>query len=234
MSILDILDARLVLTGASSKRLLSITIFMVILSHLGACAFYAIAIYQIESTPPVRDTWLTFDHIVVFDNNYTSFRITKPLYYIYIRTLYWSVGTSQTVGYGDVVARSVLERGFCIVYFFVSLVLAQLAIGNLILMVNVYDSAHTRYREQVSKLDKYSNYRNLPAELKSRIKSYYEHQWKILNGLNEEELLLELPPNVKTKVRQATVRAFLTSVPLIKPFRIAILNALVDDVKTFM
>ena len=53
-------------------------------------------------------------------------------------------------------------------------------------MVNVYDAARTRYRDQIAKLDNYSHFRNLPSELKDRIKSYYEHQWKILNGTNED------------------------------------------------
>lgn len=126
------------------------------------------------------------------------------------------------------------ERSFSLCYFYCSHILAQLAIGNLILMVNVYDAAHTRYRDQVAKLEKYSHFRNLPSELKDRIKSYYEHQWKILNGMNEQELLEQLPHNINIKVRQATVRDHLKAVPVLKLLRVAVLNALVEDVKTFI
>ena len=50
---------------------------------------------MMEQDPPVSDTWLTFDGMVERDpNDPNKFILVKPLYYVYIRALYWSVGTS--------------------------------------------------------------------------------------------------------------------------------------------
>lgn len=96
--IIDVLDGFKVLTAASAKRVLLLTVIMIILSHIGACTIMAIASSQLDYSPPVRDLWITFDGIVVFDEDCghpkcDTFTYTKPLYYIYIRAFYWAVVT---------------------------------------------------------------------------------------------------------------------------------------------
>lgn len=79
-----------VLTSPSSQRVLSITVFMVLLAHLGACAFYALALGLMENSPS-QSTWLTHDGIVAFTGD--AFEFTRSLTYRYVRALYWSVVT---------------------------------------------------------------------------------------------------------------------------------------------
>lgn len=117
---------------------------------------------------------------------------------------------------------------------YLALVLAQLAIGNLILLFNVYDSAQTKYTDQTSALKKYAQFRSLPTELTDRIKSFYFHQWKILNGLDESELMMELPQNVKAKIKQSTIRKYLKSIKRFRQFGVSLLNALTEDIRIFM
>lgn len=132
------------------------------------------------------------------------------------------------------VPRSIFERSFVLIFFYCSHILAQVAIGNLILLVTEHDAAHTRYQDQVAKLDKYSKFRKLPNELKDRIRSYYEHQWKILNGFKEDELLKELPNNLRSAVRQATLTKYLKVVPIMSHLRVAVLNALAEVTTVFI
>lgn len=129
---------------------------------------------------------------------------------------------------------SVYETCFCICYFYLSLLLALLSIGNLILLFNVFDSARTKYTEQASDLKKYAEFRSLPAELTDRIKSFYFHQWKILNGLDESELMEELPQNIKSKIKQSTVRKYLKNIKRFRNFQVSLLNALTEDIRVYM
>jgi hypothetical protein len=237
-----------VLTSPSSQRVLSITVFMVVLAHLAACAFYALAVGLMENSPS-QNTWLTHDGIVVFHGD--AFEFTRSLPYRYVRALYWSVVTEvrtlsiiyfslnsilaqQTVGFGDVIPISIYEICFTTAYMYLALVLAQLAIGNLILLFNVYDSAQTKYTDQTSALKKYAQFRSLPGELTDRIKSFYYHQWKILNGLDETELMMELPQNIKAKIKQSTVRKYLKTIKRFRGFGVSLLNALTEDIRIFM
>ena len=71
-------------------------------------------------------------------------------------------------------------------------------------------------------------------EITDRIRSFYYHQWKVLNGLDEAQFLTELPHNIEMKIKQTTVRDFLKEVHILKGLRVYILNALAEDVKTMM
>ena len=221
-----------VMVGASARRVVYLTIFMVIFAHIGACCFYALALHLLENG--VKDVWLTADDIVSFDDDSGdgSYHFNAPVGYRYVRVLYWAVVTSQTVGFGDVSPVSIQETSFCLAFFYLSHFLcAQLAIGNLLLLFDVYDSARTQYKERIEQLEKYAQFRKLPAELKDRITYFYYHQWKVLQGLDETQLLEELPNNVKIKVKQATVRNYLLKVPFLKGLKMVVMNTLADNVK---
>jgi len=228
-----ILEGTDLMKGASARRVLYLTIFMMFFAHVGACSFYALGMHLLDQDDPVTDVWLTFDGIVQFNDDGTYY-MTQNLRYRYVRALYWATVTSQTVGFGDVRPRAIQETSFCFFFFYFSHILAQLAIGNLILLVNVYDTARTKYTAQLTQLEKYAHFRQLPNELKDRISSFYYHQWKVLNGLDESQFLRELPKNIEIKVRQATVRNCLKSIDLVKNFKISVLNALAEDAKIVM
>lgn len=232
-AITGILETTNLMKGASARRVLYLTVFMMVFAHIGACCFYALAVHLLEQDTPVTDVWLSFDGIAVVSDD-GSYVMTQSLQYRYIRALYWATVTSQTVGFGDVRPRSIHETSFCFFYFYCSHILAQLAIGNLILLVNVYDTARTKYTGQMAQLEKYSNFRGLPVELKDRISSFYYHQWKVLNGLDETQFLQELPRNIEIKVRQATVRNCLKSIRLLRKFKVSVMNALAEDAKVIM
>ena len=226
------------IVGASARRVLYLTIFMVLFAHVGACVFYALGLWLLDNG--VTDVWLTFDGMVSFyddetvgeNNHFGAYYFNDPVGYRYVRVLYWAVVTSQTVGFGDVRPRTIQETSFCLVFFYLSHFLcAQLAIGNLLLLFDVYDSAQTQYKGRIEQLEIYAQFRKLPPDLKDRITYFYYHQWKVLKGLDESQLLKELPNNIIIKVKQATIRNYLLKVPFLKRLKMMVLNALVEDVK---
>lgn len=220
------------MVGASARRVLYLTMFMIMFAHVGGCLFYSLGLFLLEHGE--TDVWLTYDGIVSFDTDSTDgvYHFNEPLGYRYVRVLYWAVVTSQTVGFGDVRPRAIQETSFCLLFFYLSHFLcAQLAIGNLLLLFDVYDSARTQYKERIEQLEKYAQFRKLPADLKDRITYFYFHQWKVLKGLDESQLLTELPNNIIIKVQQATVRNYLLKVPFLKHLKMVVMNALAENVK---
>ena len=225
-------DAELIMS-ASARRVVYLTIFMIFFAHIGACCFYALGLYLLDNG--VQDVWLTYDGIVSLSDDGQEYYFNDPLGYRYVRVLYWAVVTSQTVGFGDVHPRSIQETSFCLLFFYMSHILcAQLAIGNLLLLFDVNDQAQTQYKERIEQLEIYSQFRRLPTELKDRITCYYHHQWKVLRGLDENELLRELPNNIRMKVKQATIRKLLLQVPFLRKLKMVVLNALTENVKSIL
>ena len=85
-------------------------------------------------------------------------------------------------------AHSEEETWFCIVFFYVSGLLIMLSISNLIMLVMKADSARTTHLFKVSNFEKYAKYRQLPTDLTRRVKSFYEYQWELLEGTEEEKV----------------------------------------------
>ena len=48
------------------------------------------------------------------------------------------------------------------------------------------DAAQTNFQSKMERIKGYMRHRQLPAELQTRIISYYDYQWDLLKGADEE------------------------------------------------
>ena len=97
------LDRRITVEWHSVMRLVYIVCMLVYGTHLGACTFYLLGKI---SAIPVKDGGFGFESSWVLQNNLE----TASLYTKYVVSLYWSVVTATTTGYGDIVIVNELEK----------------------------------------------------------------------------------------------------------------------------
>ena len=83
-------------------------------SHLLACLWYIVGTYSNESTSWVR----TYNSI---ENSWSS---------MYLNSIYWSLVTMITVGYGDIVPQNEIEKMFCIITMLVGFTLFGFTMGS--------------------------------------------------------------------------------------------------------
>ena len=134
-----------------------------------------------------KKAWIYFDGLAdLTADGSVVFKTT--LNFRYLRSLYWSIQTLNTVGFGDLVARSEAETWFCIAFFYVSAFLVYFSIANLMEVLTNFDSARTEALMKQSRFDQYAAYRKLPKDLSQRVRSYFNHQWKLLKGVDEREV----------------------------------------------
>jgi len=86
----------------------------VVISHFLACLWYIVGINSESEL-----TWvLVYNHI---DTDWAS---------KYLNSLYWSLVTMSTVGYGDIVPQNQVEKGFCIFTILVGFTLFGFTMGS--------------------------------------------------------------------------------------------------------
>ena len=82
-------------------------------------------------------------------------------------------------------AWSESETWFVTIFFYVTMTIACINLSNFSIAVINYYAAKVDNRLKVVRFTKYALYRKLPTELTNRVLSYYEYQWQLLKGVDE-------------------------------------------------
>jgi hypothetical protein len=89
---------------------------------------------------------------------------------LYLTSLYYTVTTMTTVGYGDINGGSAIERGVSIMIMMVGVIAFSFATGSLTSILSNYDQANAKLQEKISILNRvYKDY-SLPLELYERLR----------------------------------------------------------------
>ncbi|KAL5662197.1 hypothetical protein ACJX0J_029322, partial [Zea mays] len=162
-----------------SARLIAVTLFLV---HCAGCLYYLIA----DRYPDREKTW-----IGAVNPNFrqASLRIR------YISSVYWSITTMTTVGYGDLHAQNTVEMIFNIFYMLFNLGLTAYLIGNMTNLVVEGTRRTMEFRNSVRTASSFVGRNHLPPRLKQQILAYMCLKFRA-ESLNQQQLMDQLPKSI--------------------------------------
>ena len=118
-----------------------------------------------------------------------------------------------TVGFGDIIpTATIAETMFTALTMYIGVVISCSTIGNLTNVVANMDSASAAYNRKLDNLKTYMNYRRLPGDLRIKINHYYEYLWSVTQGVEESQLLGDLPPGLSDQIRSHVLTRLLERV----------------------
>ncbi|KAE8710470.1 Potassium channel KAT3 [Hibiscus syriacus] len=170
-------------------RLWRVTVFAV---HTAACVYYFLAVHHKH---PVN-TWLGS---VVEDFKHRS------VWLGYTYSMYWSIVTLTTVGYGDLHAVNTGEKIFNMLYMLFNIGLTAYIIGN---MTNLVVHAAVRtfaMRDAINELLRYASKNRLPEGLREQMLAHMQLKFKTAE-LQQEEVLQDLPKAIRSSIAQHLFR----------------------------
>ncbi|CAN0364443.1 unnamed protein product, partial [Discosporangium mesarthrocarpum] len=88
---------------------------------------------------------------------------------LYVTSVYWSVTTLSTVGYGDIFASTVLERAYCILVMLTGATLYALAIGALSHIITIMVAKHSHSKKIEQRAAGFITMHSLPSDLSEEI-----------------------------------------------------------------
>ncbi|KAI3869328.1 hypothetical protein MKW92_014758 [Papaver armeniacum] len=154
-------------------KLVCVTIFAV---HCAACFYYTIAA---RHRHPER-TWLGAS----FGNFHE-----QSLGIQYVTSIYWSITTLTTVGYGDLHPVTTVEMVFDIFYMLFNLGLTSYLIGNMTNLV-VHGTSRTRKFDAIQAASSFANRNHLPERLQDQMLSHLCLKFRTdSEGLQQQETL---------------------------------------------
>ncbi|MCE2055192.1 hypothetical protein HAX54_042150 [Datura stramonium] len=164
-------------------KLISVTLFAV---HCAGCFNYVIA----DRYPDTKRTW-----IGAANPNFKE----DSLWDRYITSLYWSIVTLTTTGYGDLHAENPLEMLFDIFYMLFNLGLTSYIIGNMTNLV-VHWTGYTRdFRDKVEAAQEFAKRNQLSPRIQDQILSHICLKFKT-EALQEKETLNVLPKAIRSSI----------------------------------
>ena len=137
----------------------------------------------------------------------------------YETALYWAIITITTMGYGDVLPVTNSERMFVIFVAVVGAVVFSYCMGTISSLVSQYSNADDYFRSKLRTVAEYLQYRNVPDELRRKVRSFYSLSYRRAGGLYDEgRILAELSEPLRAEVLREIGSSAVSSLPLFHGF----------------
>ncbi|CAM0905483.1 unnamed protein product [Alopecurus aequalis] len=167
------------------SKLIAVTLFAV---HCAGCFYYLLA----DRYPNPADTWIS--------TSMPDFH-TQSIWNRYVASMYWSITTLTTVGYGDMHAVNSREMLFTTFYMLFNLGLTAYLIGNMTNLV-VHGTSRTRkYRDTIQAATSFAVRHQLPERLQEQMASHLSLKFRTYSeGLQQQETLEALPKAIRSSI----------------------------------
>lgn len=195
-------------------KLIGVTLFAV---HSAGCFYYWLATHH--KNPD--NTWIGSE---VQDFKH------KSVWLGYTYSMYWSIVTLTTVGYGDLHAVNTGEKIFNMVYMLFNIGLTAYLIGNMTNLV-VHSAVRTfAMRDAINEILRYASKNRLPEGLKEQMLAHMQLKFKTAE-LQQEEVLEDLPKAIRSGIAQHLFRSTVENAYLFKGVSEDLIVQLVSEMK---
>ncbi|KAK4559209.1 hypothetical protein RGQ29_008453 [Quercus rubra] len=195
-------------------KLICVTLFAV---HSAGCFYYWLAIHHQSS----KNTWIGTG-VQDFEQ--------RSIWVGYTYSMYWSLVTLSTVGYGDLHAVNTAEKIFNMFYMLFNIGLTAYLIGNMTNLI-VHSAARTfAMRDAINEILQYASKSRLPENLREQMLAHMQLKFKTAE-LKQEEVLGDLPKAIRSSIAQHLFRRTVENVYLFNGVSDDLIIQLVSEMK---
>ncbi|CAD8177398.1 unnamed protein product [Paramecium pentaurelia] len=208
--------------SSSLLELLKLLLVLFFVLHCFSCLWYFVGYYsQLYSE---KGCWLEFYHI---QNE------TWSVQYLY--SFYFSTVTMFTIGYGDVVPISYLERIVAILYMMICSIQLSYSVSTVGAIIDTISAYGQEKMRKMRKINTYMQNRKIEYQLQYQIREYLNYYWESQNQVENDELneiINQLSENLREKLMNQSNSMILNECPLFKNnFSDALKSKLVHKIK---
>ncbi|XP_061963735.1 potassium channel KAT3-like [Populus nigra] len=199
---------------SASALATQVTLFVV---HSAGCIYYWIAVHHVTE----GNTWIG-KHVEDFEQ--------RSIWLGYTYSIYWSIVTLTTVGYGDLHAENTGEKVFNMFYMLFNIGLTAYIIGNMTNLV-VRSAVHTfAMRNAIDQILRYASKNRLPEGLRKQMLAHMQLKFKTAE-LQQEEVLENLPKAIRSSIAQHLFHSIVAKTYLFKGVSEDLITQLVSEMK---
>ena len=172
--------------------------------------------------------WVGCWQLAVYERDAVS-----PFIMQYLHSVYWTVTTMTTIGYGDITPdkSEPLELLFTILIMALGAGAFGFVIGNIATIMSNVDFARNQHMDRMQRINAFMEYNDMPTDVRSRVQGYYSYLWRTRKGFNEAAILDELPTSLRREVEMHLRRDIVAKVPFFQGASNIMLYAIVEHLK---
>ena len=173
----------------------------VLAAHWFACIFWKIAILEDDSG---EDSWVSL--LAPFPEMFNG-SIAEQ----YSLSMYWSMATISTLGYGDVRPRTYAEQIYTSIVIILGASLYAAVIGLVSYMVRGLFESELQRENHAKAMRTFGRHYHLPPQLQDRIHKYFEFLWDRKKRFTTKSLVDDLPLELRADVADAIHKRLMES-----------------------
>ncbi len=149
----------------------------------------------------------------------------------YLRSIYWTITTLTTVGYGDITPSGSAQTIFTMAVMLLGVAVYGYVIGNVASLLANIDVAKAAHQHRLEHVMVFMKNRNIPQILQKRVVDYFNYLWESGMGQDEFTILNELPPSLRLELTLHLNRRIIQKVPLFAGASDAFVRELVSGLR---
>ncbi|XP_066530407.1 potassium voltage-gated channel subfamily H member 8 [Hoplias malabaricus] len=177
-----------------------------LLAHWMACIWYIIGKKEMESNAHTHTWDIGWLHELgkrlesPYAGTNGSAGSGPSLRSVYIASLYFTLSSLTSVGFGNVSANTDAEKIFSICTMLIGALMHALVFGNVTAIIQRMYSRWSSYHTRTKDLKDFIRVHHLPQSLKQRMLEYFQTTWSVNNGIDSNELLKDFPDELRSDI----------------------------------
>ncbi|KAL4629687.1 potassium voltage-gated channel subfamily H member 8 [Arapaima gigas] len=174
-----------------------------LLAHWMACIWYIIGKKEMEANAFSWDIGWLHELAKRLESPYeggANGTAGPSLRSIYITSLYFTLSSLTSVGFGNVSANTDAEKIFSICTMLIGALMHALVFGNVTAIIQRMYSRWSLYHTRTKDLKDFIRVHHLPKQLKQRMLEYFQTTWSVNNGIDSNELLKDFPDELRSDI----------------------------------
>lgn len=152
----------------------------------------------------------------------------------YLRSIYWALSSLGSIGFPDILNTNPMENSFVIIALFLGCSLLNAIIGSIASLIGGFGRDEREFHKRVSRMKLFIARKNLSPNTSSRILRFFDYTWSRYGGVDEKEVLNNLPKALKASVISFVRGPVLKNISIFKTCDEEVTDFLVSHLKPML
>ncbi|MCE5166497.1 hypothetical protein HAX54_020676 [Datura stramonium] len=168
-------------------------------------------------------------------NDALTFRVTQSSFLNkYTYCFWWGLRNLSSIGQNLMTTTDINEINFAVVLAILGLLFFALLIGNMQTFLQSTTMRLEEWRIRRTDTEEWMHHRQLPHDLKERVRKYDLYRWVTTRGVDEDAIVRSLPVDLRRDIKRHLCLDLVRRVPLFDQMDECILDAICERLKPLL